>query len=273
MPQNSQLSTDNLPFIVCLCPTYGRFERLRDAVACFLLQDYPAKRLLILNDAPEPVRADELPPQVSVLNRAARYPTLGQKRQALLQAATASPTGELAAHWDDDDLYLPWHLAQCVRRWEAHPKARCVKPRSAWFGVGPRDEFHIEGPRHNIFEGQMLFERRRALELGGYPPKVSGQARALLDAFRDAGELHTWEPRPEQISYIYRWADGAGHVSSGGDNPQSHSAFAARNRDFGDARPLVPSSSWHRWAERRTATAFRRVSEARNAPVTPLADR
>ena len=43
---------DPRPWVTCLCPTYGRFERLREALACFLAQDYPNRRLIILNDAP-----------------------------------------------------------------------------------------------------------------------------------------------------------------------------------------------------------------------------
>ena len=39
------------PLVAALCPTYGRFSRLRESLACFLAQDYPNKQLIILNDA------------------------------------------------------------------------------------------------------------------------------------------------------------------------------------------------------------------------------
>ena len=213
MISDRQLTTVNspLPSVTCLCPTYARFERLRDAVACFLLQDYAGeKRLIILNDAPEPVALGAAVAGVRVINAPSRYPTLGDKRQALLRMATTP----LVAHWDDDDLYLPWHLSACVRTLLAHPAARCAKPETAWYATGPHDSWTLQGVRRNTFEGQMLFDRARALDLGGYPPVDSGQAAALLDAFRRAGELQTWTPPRHELSYIYRWADGLTHVST-----------------------------------------------------------
>ncbi|MCK4283144.1 MAG: glycosyltransferase family 2 protein [Candidatus Brocadiae bacterium] len=252
------------PAVTCLCPTYGRFERLRDAIACFLLQDYSGeKRLLILNDAPVPLLTGPHLPFVQVRNAPTRYPTLGHKRQALLELAETP----LVAHWDDDDLYLPWHLRQCVSALleRGGPPAQCgtgcVKPGAAWWGVGPREGFELRGPCHNVFEGQMVFGRRRALELGGYPPKVSGQAKALLAKFRKAGELYAWNPADRDISYIYRWAGGLHHISGGGDNVRSHRAFGARNQDFGEAQPLIPAgpAPIEAWARARLRRQFARL--------------
>jgi hypothetical protein len=202
------------PAITCLCPTYRRPGCLPDAVRCFLRQDYPERHLLILNDAPEPIDAGalDLPEGMGrVVNAAQRYPTLGHKRQALLEMA-ATP---LVAHWDDDDLVLPWHLSMCVAAWRENPGASCARPNLAWFGVGPSGAWRLRGPCRNVWEGLMVFERERALALGGYALLDSGQAKALLVAFARAGELHTWDPPLWEISYIYRWADGHRHVSTG----------------------------------------------------------
>jgi hypothetical protein len=203
------------PAITCLCPTYERPACLRDAVRCFLGQEYPNRYLLILNDAGEAIDPDAvgLPPDMGcVMNAPARYPTLGHKRQALLEMADTP----LVAHWDDDDLVLPWHLSMCVAAWQAHPAATCVRPNLAWFGVGPRGAWHLRGPCRNVWEGLMVFERERALSLGGYATVDSGQAKVLLEAFARARELHTWDPPLCDISYIYRWSDGHRHVSAGG---------------------------------------------------------
>ena len=40
----------SLPFVSCLCCTYGRPILLGEAVKCFLDQDYPNKELIIIND-------------------------------------------------------------------------------------------------------------------------------------------------------------------------------------------------------------------------------
>ena len=245
-------SAKRLPAVTCLCPTYGRFQRLRDALACFLLQDYPRRRLLILNDGPPltlvsgQTHAGIGRAEVRILNRPERMPTLGHKRQLLLEEAETP----LVAHWDDDDLYLPWHLTGGVERLSEWEGVACVKPKGAWWAVGPRDDFTVRGVRHNVFEGQMVFRRRRAIELGGYPPEVSGQARALLEAFQQAGEFRMFDPR-RGVSYVYRWGDGLHHVSGGGDSTQSHREFGRGNRDFGDGRPLLDSSDPFEWATRR----------------------
>jgi hypothetical protein len=202
------------PAVTCLCPTYRRPGCLRNAVRCFLQQDYGERRLLVLNDAPERVdaRAIGLPSDMGrVVNAPVRYATLGHKRQALLEMA-GTP---LIAHWDDDDLVLPWHVSMCVAAWRAEPTVKCVRPNLAWFGVGPPGAWQLSGPCRNVWEGLMVFERARALELGGYAPLDSGQAKALLEAFARAGELHTWDPVRPDVSYIYRWADGHAHVSAG----------------------------------------------------------
>jgi len=131
MPDMANAIASDCPAVTCLCPTYGRFKRLRDAVACFLLQDYPNKRMLVLNDAPKPIigGGDGLP--VTIINAKERYPTLGHKRQALLEAASTP----LVAHWDDDDLYLPDHLSKGVQAL-LREGAGCVKSRAAHYVVG-----------------------------------------------------------------------------------------------------------------------------------------
>jgi hypothetical protein len=264
----------NWPAITCLCPTYGRFERLRDAVACFLLQDYPGeKELLVLNDAPREisVRAGYALGQIvwwspqwhiAVNNVPLRLETLGHKRQALLQAAQTP----LVAHWDDDDIYLPWHLSQTVASLPAHPMATCAKPGAAWFVIGPRQgPFQCRGIHHNVFEGQMIFYRERALDLDGYPPMDSGQAKALLDAFRCAGELHEWNPADAEVSCIVRWGDGVDHVSA--------RKAPTQDTDFGRGEPLIPAAVQdpRTWAAERLQPVFRALAEGPNGPLPLMA--
>ncbi len=244
-----------LPEVTCLCPTYGRFEKLRDAVACFLLQTYTPRRLLILNDALERIDLgrNDLGELVCVWSSRPyerRFDTLGYKRQWMLRGAETP----LVAHWDDDDLYLPWHLEMLVGAlWDAD--VDCVKPRSAWWGVGPRGSWESRSIHHNVFEGQMLFRRQAALDLGGYPPKDSGQARDLLRKFKKAGRLHTWNPPPERVSYVYRWSDGADHVSARKGRQES------RDRDFGGGRPLIPpDEDLIAWAAERVEGQFATVA-------------
>ena len=237
-----------LPLVTALCPTYGRFSLLREALACFLAQDYPNKQLIILNDAPEPILLTTHYSLLTLVNRPAPFANLGEKRQWLLERA-ASP---LCAHWDDDDLYLPWHLSMCVEFLLERPEFKCVKPHGAWYM--PDGEVH--GIHHNMFEGQFVFDRERALGLGGYPPKHSGQAAELMRKFYKAGQFRQFEPWPGP-SYVYRWGQGIGHISSLGDpekapdegkNASALKEFQRSNTDFGDGEPLTPADLTFHWA-------------------------
>lgn len=231
------------PAVTCLCPTFGRFAHLRRALQCFLDQDYPGeKRLLILNDGREPVRVGAAMGTcgVEVANRA-RFASLGDKRSWLLRAA-GTP---LVAHWDDDDLYLSWHLTRGVRAL-LDADAGCVKSEGAWWMLGRAPGLEVRGPEHNYFEGSMLFWRDEALARGGYPPLHSGQAKALLEAFHGAGRLHGLPDADRRgrsaVSYVYRWSHGLGHISAIGNRHDAAQAFGARNDDHPRGRVLTPGS-------------------------------
>ena len=249
------------PMVECLCPTYGRFSRLRESLACFLAQDYPNKQLIILNDADVPI--DSEAPNVHVLNLRA-FANLGAKRQTLLEGAIPFCNHKMSyhrgktdvgfadewieddlppycAHWDDDDLYLPWHLSSCVEALfagvaQAPSPVACVQPHGAWYM--PDGEVH--GIHHNVFEGQMVFHRQAALDLGGYPAKHSGQAKELLGKFRAAGQFKQFEPWPGP-SYVYRWDHDLGHISAIGNRDEALDRFQQQNQDFGDGQPLTPA--------------------------------
>ena len=109
--------------VTCLCPTYGRFSLVQRAIACFVRQRHVPRTLLIWNDAPrELVLGDfEMPEgaQVVIVNEPLEEERLGAKRNRML----ASVETELAAHWDDDNLYLPRHLDKAVKR---------LRKRAAW---------------------------------------------------------------------------------------------------------------------------------------------
>ena len=244
-----------------MCATYGRFSRLRDAISCFLEQDYPNKRMLILNDAQTPIEIDSgLRSVVTVVNEPKMFDNLGAKRQALLERAET----ELVAQWDDDDLYLPWHLSRTVAALH-RPGVDCVKSAGGWSmlgsllkaGAAPPPEsltakIQVKGIHHNVFEGTMGFRREAALKLGGYRLVHSGQAKALLEAF---GQVKRQFVIPDQepvagsapqrtattVSYVYRWNQaGVGNISAIGNAGNALQRFAAGNRDFGDGQPLAP---------------------------------
>ena len=98
------------PLVSCIMPTYNRPRFVPQAIRHFLSQDYRNKELLILDDGTESV-AGVVPadPQIRYL-RLDQKMTLGTKRNLACQQAS----GDIIAHWDDDDWMAPYRISYQV---------------------------------------------------------------------------------------------------------------------------------------------------------------
>lgn len=223
------------PLVSCLVPTYGRFGFLRELVAWFLAQDYPAKELIILNNHPTPIRCDL--PGVFVVNMPG-HPTMGECWTTLLKLAG----GELTTRWADDDRYLPWHLSQAVERWLQADKPAAWQPMRSWL-IAASDPANI------------------GYRLSAASPYISA-ALIRTDAHRAAGEVPSSgdddvrliaylkdkivkEEVGARSSYCYYW-NGRQHASAVLQNKQPVAERVAewqrRNSDAGDGQtPLAPA--------------------------------
>lgn len=104
--------------MTCLCLTRNRRQWLPIAIQCFLNQNYLWRELLIIADGQD-VRdlvPDDDRIQLHHIDRAAE---IGEKRNFGCSLAT----GELIAHWDDDDFSEPGRLDDQVRRLSESGKA------------------------------------------------------------------------------------------------------------------------------------------------------
>jgi glycosyltransferase involved in cell wall biosynthesis len=206
----------NLPLISCICPTFGRppdrQHLIEEAIQGFLLQDYPNKELIVLNDCP----GQELvcnAPGVRVVNVSERFPSLGDKRNA----GVALAHGDLIATWDDDDISLPWRLSLSHH---LLGNADYFNPQRAWLrSSGVMDEGHgfVLGSNMSLF-------RRDALRaIGGYPSLTLGEDQVFDSAMRATVETRGGDdsgdpelPR-EDWFYIYRWGESDFHLSGSSD--------------------------------------------------------
>jgi hypothetical protein len=174
--------------------TYGRPTLVENAIACFMAQDYPAelRRLLIFDDA------GQITPQDgevwSLRTTSVRMPTLAMK-YVILDAIDAG-WADAFVIWDDDDIYLPWHLT-------AHAMvlqhSQWSHPNMVWSldgGGGPK----LACARGRYWASAVV---RRDLHnrIGGFIPS----ARADFDyAHLSAWRKYGGEPgRPEPPSYVY----------------------------------------------------------------------
>lgn len=204
-----------MTLVSCLCPTYGRARALGEVLECFLLQDYPERELIILNDAPTHYREID-DPRVRLVGREGaesewaagparirivnedRFATLGHKYNRLLDLAR----GPLVAHWEDDDIYLPWHLSSLVGALE--PGIDLVKSDWAWVVEWTDcDHWWLAGMHPNAYEAQMLFRAGAGREIG-YSHSPREQSLTLLKALDATGRSLRVDLRPCH-SYAFRW--------------------------------------------------------------------
>ncbi len=103
--------------VTCIMPTRARNVWAAIAVNSFIMQTYPNKQLIILDDRQEP-SFTEVPrsPAVSYLRSDSR--SIAEKRNILCGLAA----GDLVCHLDDDDFSAPERIADQVQRLEASGK-------------------------------------------------------------------------------------------------------------------------------------------------------
>jgi hypothetical protein len=239
-----------VPFVSCLCPTFGRCPvrqwLLEEAVESFLRQDYPAGRreLVVLNDA----AAQELvceAPGVRVVNEASRYPTLGDKYNALVRLAA----GELLAPWEDDDISLPHRLSLSVERLGA---ADYFNPLAYWFLQG---SLLVHEQRTGYAHSASLFRRRAWERAGGYPSDCRQDAG--MDArLRQQGRTVDGVLSAGQSVYVYRWGVSDHHVSAYGEPEQAYAEYGRRPYSAGR---FVLRPHWRQEYARLTALAASRA--------------
>ena len=98
--------------VSCIMPTWNRRAFVAQALGLFQQQDYPRRELVIVDDGDDPVRdLAEGDPNVRYF-RLPQRASIGAKRNFACQQSS----GQIIAHWDDDDWYGPARL-----RYQATP--------------------------------------------------------------------------------------------------------------------------------------------------------
>ena len=86
--------------------TYGAHKNeTEEAIESFLRQDYPDKKLLIVNTHPDPVIFEG-----AEIHNIPDMPLKDVSHYAMCQVKTP-----LLCIMDDDDIFLPWHISQLMR--------------------------------------------------------------------------------------------------------------------------------------------------------------
>ncbi len=233
--------TAESPLVSCLCLTYARPALLREAIWCFLQQDYPNKELIVVNDHPEPIHLNRPFPGVQVVNVPHRFGSLGEKRNFSVSLAR----GEYLLPWDDDDLFLPWRLTDSLKHLGEAPQKWVYKPMSAWTSTHNQDYAVVQ----NLFHNQIAMHRKAFEHAGGYRAMNSGEDIDFES--RIPGERWYHYPcRIDEMIYVYRWGNDVTHISGFGmDQPGQPTAWERveernRHRKGGVISPGFDRAYW-----------------------------
>ncbi len=201
-----------LPLISCLTVTTNRLTLLKEAIACFVVQTYPARELIIVAEGGRRYQ-DAIDDYLSLLGRddirlvRADSPglTLGAKRNLSIDHAS----GEFLCQWDDDDLSHPERLRLQYEALRDAGAAACFLTDLLQFFADDRALFWLDwatigSVEESMFPASMLVRRDERLR---YPESGGWSALGEDNAYR-AQVFRMLEPiglGGRGYLYIYRY--------------------------------------------------------------------
>jgi len=173
-----------------ITPTYGRLPFLGRLLASFLSQTYDDKELVLVNDDKNVELVCEHP-NVTVINMNKKL-LIGQKKNL----ATNLGYHDLYLPHDDDDIFLPNRIANCVKIHQDNPDINLYRNLSNYTIYG--DQFYVALATLNA----VSYTRKGFFESGGYThPVNSGEDQAFLSAMPKKLEIDD----PNNPDYVYNY--------------------------------------------------------------------
>ena len=194
------------PFFACVCLTYRRAHLLPRAIESYRRQTWPADRrtLIVLDDSGQ-YRDCDLFRDGIFRSVPERYPTLGEKRNAAI--ALAPPETTHLAVWDDDDVYLPWHLAAAARALRD-----CAWSIPAFAGILESPAGPVKyNPTQNLYHASWCFALSAFDAVGGYRRKDSGEDQDLRQRLWQAGYTAADPCKQFAPSFLMGWEGTESH--------------------------------------------------------------
>lgn len=235
MKKMIKLSENKISCVMC---TYGRFQCVERSISMFLDQDYPNKELIIFNTAPVELKLSEALENkgIVVVNNEISYETgkpytnIGDVRGDSLHHVT----GNIYVCWDDDDLYLPFHLSMNIKHLLASGK-KAFKPKKSYFSRNGGKTF--EYCENNMEASILVF--MDVVKSIGMRKETGSEHLGWLEKLRDDKQIVEDQDVTPFESYCFNWGDSfAPHKQSGNiGDPNNFENHKKHSIDFGD-RPL-----------------------------------
>ena len=208
--------------LVCLTPTYGRPSLVRNALALFLRQQLrpgdTAHMIVYADDGLIPAQRGQLGLCSWEVMASSTWVPLTEKYAPMLAHANQHRDGPVDAWivWDDDDVYLPWHLSAHA---DALTNAPWSHPSRAYstYQIDPMREAPKEKTLHGShYHGALAVRGDLMREIGGWPiTDRSDYDKQMLAACRRVAGPPADPCEHSQPSYVYRWKDtGRDHCSA-----------------------------------------------------------
>ena len=195
----------NIDGISCYCATYGRPKFiLENSIQCFLNQDWPGqKELVILNDCKYQTFIFDHP-QVKILNIEDRIPILGKKFNETIKLCKYN----FLAAWEDDDTFLSHRLSYSTSNLyknlifhtydgfvERQPK-KLIRKSSYFHSTHILDK--------NLFEDIGMYDE---VDVRSVDVKFMLKIKKKLGAYSHKTSY-------DNLFYIYSWLSNSYHASS-----------------------------------------------------------
>lgn len=204
--------------VSCVMCTYRRATCVERSIQFFLNQDYQgAKELIIFNtDTEYPLElSEELKGKnITIINNNTDYITnqpynnIGAIRRDSLKHAN----GKYYICWDDDDIFLPWNIRQCMDGLKNNPEHWAWKPFRSMFWKSN----HSPELAGNVMEASIISRTDKILEYGFDPHQGGGEHLAWERAFQSQSKMVV--DKDSIPAYCFNWADQGemrGHKQSG----------------------------------------------------------
>jgi glycosyltransferase involved in cell wall biosynthesis len=186
--------------ITAICPTFNRPKLLGRAIRAFEKQTYENRFLIIVDDLGQ--YKNQGGKNWRLVSFPQRIMSLGEKNNVC--AALAPRETWAYAKWDDDDIYMPWHLEALA---DALSIGEWVQPRHAidfWNGRWCIVEtFNRRNPNKFCYHGCWAYTRELFKKVGGYRGEYAGDDGEFQNRLLKKG-FHSVDIDPRfQPSYWY----------------------------------------------------------------------
>lgn len=220
--------------VSCVMSTFRRFSCVERSIAFFQAQDTSEKcELIIFNtDTEYPlILSDEISSEnIIVINNNTDYLTGEEYNNigSIRRDALSHASGKYYICWDDDDIFLPWNIRQCLNGIEGSDSF-AWKPKKSLF-------WQKESPiiAENVMEASIISLTEKIKEIGFLPHGGGGEHLSWYLKLQREKKIKIEENSIP--AYCFNWRDQGlmrGHKQSGTIDRVDNFSFHKENtKDF-----------------------------------------